>query len=178
MCILILSQNKSYKKSFILILWSLPSVHLKPPPLCLSQLPLFSFSPCPILPSFTLFMHRHQPTYLLLPPRFPFYLIDLSLSIGGPGNTAKAELLSWSGKSIDFLMCSFLFSSQTVFDLVSPLQAERANLVSLSAVVVVFQDKVVAISLQSQKLSGVLSSICFCFYCISCHGVENSISLQ
>lgn len=71
----------------------------------------------------------------LLPPRLS---IDLSPSLTGPGDIAKAELLSWSGKSIDFLMCFFLFWSQTVFDLVSLFKQTEQSLFPLSAVVVVF----------------------------------------
>lgn len=46
----------------------------------------------------------------------------------------------------------------------------------LSAVVVVSVGKMVAISLLKSEVSGVFFYL-FCFYCISCHGVENNISL-
>lgn len=54
--------------------------------------------------------------YLPPPPNLPVYL---STSPGGPGNTAKAELLSWLGKSIEFFdvflschrLCLILFPS-------------------------------------------------------------------
>lgn len=132
----------------------LTSVHLKPlappPALCYSsihlhlflpsQLPLFSFAPCPFVPT-----HRQRPIY---PPVPPSSLIDLSV---GWGTLRRLSYCPGRGKSIDFLMCSFLFLSRTVFDIVPLFRRREQSLFLCLQWSWSFRKKVVAISLQSRK---------------------------
>lgn len=110
-------------------------LHVEPrqclsPPFCLFLLfPLTATSVSLFLPtSHPPFKPRHALTssYLSACLPLPSYQ-PLCLSVG-QGSLRRLSYCPGWGKSIDFLMCSFLFSSQTVFDIVCLFKKREQSL--------------------------------------------------
>lgn len=146
-----LQQNKSYKSvscrtspQFISNLWPRPQLCVTPPSISIFSSPhsylCFLLPRCPFV-----LTHRQRPIYL---PVCPSSLINLCV---GWGTLRRLSYCPGWGKSIDFLMCSFLFLSRTVFDIVPLFRRREQSLFLCLQWSWSFRKKVVAISLQSRK---------------------------